>query len=200
MKHYFLNLIKLSKNRDSSSSETDIWNSILAFVSKANPNGGSITTSSLVNEEFYSKFEAKNLLPHYSAIDKLRKDSQAILNPFKNKIGLLDSGYHIDRIEITNSISKAIDSSNITIITGKPGAGKSAILKDILKTHFSLSTVFVFRADQFNVPHLSTVFTNIGIQASLQDLFSAVSLIPDKVIVIDSLEKLLEGDPENGRL
>lgn len=195
---YFLNLIKLSKNNDSSSSETDIWNAILAFVSKANPNGGSITASSLVNEEFYSKFEAKKLLPHYSSIDKLRKDSQAILNPFKNKIGQLDSGYHIDRTEITNSISNAINSSNVTIITGKPGAGKSAILKDILKTHLNFSTVFVFRADQFNVPHLSTVFTNIGIQTPLQDLFSAVSLIPDKVIVIDSLEKLLEGDPENG--
>lgn len=194
---YFLNLIKLSKNTDSSSSERDVWNGILAFVSKANPNGGSITTSTLAKEEFYSKFDAKKILPNYSDIDKLRKDSLAILNPFKNKIGQLDIGCHIDRLEIVDSTNTAISVSSITIITGKPGAGKSALLKDILIKHYAFGTVFVFRADQFNVPHLSTVFANIGVHTPLQDLFSSISLVKEKLIVIDSLEKLLEGDPEN---
>ena len=42
-KTYFLNLIKLSKNKKSAATEKDIWDSIFAYVATLNPNGGSVT-------------------------------------------------------------------------------------------------------------------------------------------------------------
>ena len=57
---------------------------------------------------------------------------------------------------------------------------------------------FSFRADQFNQPHLAGVFSILGVYHSLTELFSVLSLFPEKVIFIDSLEKLLENaDPDS---
>ena len=57
--------------------------------------------------------------------------------------------------------------------------------------------MIVFRADQLNTPHLSSVFVNQGIKESIQDILSCISTFPQKIIFIDSWEKLLEGDSEN---
>ncbi|GAB1348893.1 hypothetical protein MASR1M107_11060 [Ignavibacteriales bacterium] len=56
--------------------------------------------------------------------------------------------------------------------------------------------MFVFRADQFNKSTLANVFSSQGVNETINDIFSCISLIPEKLIFIDSLEKLLEADPE----
>ncbi len=84
----------------------------------------------------------------------------------------------------------------MTIVTGKPGVGKSAEVKEVLQKDFPNASVFVFRADQFNKPTMANVFACQGVNETIHDIFSCISLIPEKLIFIDSLEKLLEADPE----
>ncbi|MGR3179618.1 MAG: hypothetical protein ACUZ8E_16370 [Candidatus Anammoxibacter sp.] len=190
---YFINLIKLSKNNSTTANAKEIWNSILAYVSKLNPDGGSITIDSIQKEEIYSYFDVKKLSPYFKAIDKLKSDSDCILKPLKNTI----NGFRLERKEINQSIVNSINEFHLTIVTGKPGVGKSVAVKEVLVDEFSSSSIFAFRADQFNEPHIANVFSKQGIDETIQDIFSCISLIPDKLIIIDSLEKLLEGDPEN---
>lgn len=189
---YFLNLIKLCKSPETTSNEKEIWDAIFYFVSKLNKDGGSVTADSIQKEELYKNFETKKLSPYFKAIDKLRSDSQAIFLPLKNTIG----GFHLDRKSINQAIVDTVNNFQFTIVTGKPGVGKSAEIKDILKDEFSSASIFVFRADQFNKPHIANVFSSQGVNETIQDIFSCISLIPDKIIFIDSLEKLLEADPE----
>lgn len=87
--------------------------------------------------------------------------------------------------------------NTLTVVTGNPGVGKSAIVKEVLENEFHNASIFVFRADQFNETHLANVFTKQGINEEILDIISCIALIPEKIIFIDSLEKLLEGDPEN---
>jgi len=190
---YFLNLIKLSRSNDCSINENLIWNSIAALASKLNKDGGSATFDSIKQEELYSFFNLSKLDPLFSSIEKLEKDGEIILKTFKNTIG----DVHLSRISPNDTILQSIHGNNITVITGGPGVGKSAAIKDILLSEFNYASVLVFRADQFNYPHLANVFSNQGISYSFKDIFSCLSSIPDKIIFIDSLEKLLEGDPEN---
>jgi len=190
---YFINLIKISKNNSTTANGKEIWNSILAYVSKLNPDGGSITIDSIQKEELYNYFDTQKLSPYFKAIDKLKSDSDVILKSLKNTI----NGFHIGRKEINQSIVNSINEFPFTIVTGKPGVGKSAAVKEVLVDGFLSSSVFVFRADQFNEPHLANVFSKLGINETIQDIVSCISLIPDKLIIVDSLEKLLEGDPEN---
>ncbi len=189
---YFHNLIKLCKNNESTANEKEIWASITSYVSKLNKDGGSVTTTSIQEQEIYKYFDTKRLSAYFKSIEKLRCDSEVILLPLKNTIG----GFHIDRKKIAQSIVEAVNNFQFTIVTGKPGVGKSAEIKDVLKNEFPLASVFVFRADQFNESHIAKVFSSQGVNESLHDIFSCISLIPDKIIFIDSLEKLLEADPD----
>lgn len=190
---YFLNLIKLSKNNSTTANEKEIWSSIARYVSKLNKDGGSVSIDSIQKEELYKYFDNSKLNPFFKSIEKLRSDSEVVLKPIKNTI----DGFHIKREGTSELVIDSINSSQFTIITGKPGVGKSAVVKDVLNSNYFSESVFVFRADQFNSPHIANVFSQQGVSESIQDLFSCIALIPQKIIVIDSLEKLLEGDPEN---
>lgn len=195
-KTYFLNLIKLSKNNETSISEDEIWNSIFSYISTLNPNGGSINLQSIKNENFFKYFDNARLQPCIKAVEKLKSDSKEILRPLKTYIGKNENILNFPRTEVLEQIVENINDSQITIISGKPGVGKSAAIKALLNNDFHNASIFVFRADQFNTPTLANLFSNLGIHETIESIFSCISLIPEKIIYIDSLEKLLETDPE----
>lgn len=195
-KSYFLNLIKLCKSKNSTASEKEIWDSIFAYVATLNPNGGSTTLESIKKEDFYKHFDNAQLSPYLKAVEKLKSDSKEILRPIKTSIGKGENEFHLPRTESREKILKELSNSQLTIVTGKPGVGKSAEIKEILLRDYANASVFVFRADQFNESTLANVFSSQGVNETIQDIFSCISLIPEKIIFIDSLEKLLEADPE----
>lgn len=195
---YLLNLIKLAKSSHATATDREIWASVIDLVTRLNPNGGSITYDSLAHDSLMSYFDITKIDPFTKAIQKLNSDSAVILKPFKNVIGESEQALHLDRTALLDDIGMAVAACPITVITGKPGVGKSAAMKEALAQHFTPPSLFVFRADQFNQPHLSTLFANQGINGSLHDIFSCLTLLPEKIIVVDSLEKLLEDtDPGN---
>ena len=195
-KTYFLNLIKLSKSKNSTTTEKEIWDSIFAYVATLNPNGGSATLESIKDKDFFQHFDNTQLSPYFKAVEKLKSDSKEILRPIKTSIGKGENEFHLPRTESSEKILKELSNSQLTIVTGKPGVGKSAEIKEILLKNYPNASVFVFRADQFNESTLANVFSSQGVNETIQDIFSCISLIPEKIIFIDSLEKLLEADPE----
>jgi hypothetical protein len=192
----FLNIIKLAKNNAVSLNEDEIWNSIQSFVSRLNQSGGSITSENLKANNLYSYFDPNRIMPYYSSITRLLDDGDVLLGIFKNTI----DDYHIPRDNYYEKISNALQGNQITFITGEPGVGKSAVVKDFLYKMFGRRGVFSFRADQFNVVHLTTVMSNQGVNISCHELLSCIALMESKIIFIDGMEKLLEGDPLNAFL
>jgi hypothetical protein len=195
-KTYFLNLIKLSKSKDSIATEKEIWDSVFAYVATLNLNGGSATIENIKDKDFFQHFDNAQLSPYFKAVEKLKSDSKEILRPIKTSIEKGENEFQLPRTEARENILQAINGSQFTIVTGKPGVGKSAEIKEIIQKDFPNSSVFVFRADQFNESTLANVFSSQGVNETIQDIFTCISLIPEKIIFIDSLEKLLEADPE----
>ncbi|MCL2722223.1 MAG: hypothetical protein FWD47_12920, partial [Treponema sp.] len=191
----FLNLIKLSKSKDSTATDEEIWNSIFAHAAILNKDGGSVTLESIKDKDFFNHFDNAKLSPYFKAVEKLKSDSKDILKPIKTSIGKGENEFQLPRTEAKEEILDALSNSQLTIVTGKPGVGKSAAIKEILQKDFPNASIFVFRADQFNEPTIANVFSRQGVNESIQDIFSCISLIPEKIIFIDSLEKLLESDP-----
>jgi len=187
----FLNLIKLCKNINSTANEKEIWDILFAYVSRINPNGGSVRSDN-IPEELSLYFDLSKLNIYHSSIEKLKSDSNLILSDLKNNIG----GLHINRVNVNQPILESLNKFQFTVVIGKPGVGKSSKIKEILENEFSNASVIVFKADQFNKPTISNVFSNLSINEPVRDIFSYISIIPDKIIFIDSLEKLLEADPE----
>ena len=193
---YFLNLIKLSKSKKSTATEKEIWDSVFTYVATLNPNGGSVTLESIKDKDFFQHFDNAQLSPYFKAVEKLKSDSKVILRPIKTSIGKGENEFQLQRTEVREEILQTVSRSQFTIVTGKPGVGKSAKIKEIIQKDFPNASVFVFRADQFNESTLANVFSSQGVNETIQDIFSCISLIPEKIIFIDSLEKLLETDPE----
>jgi dephospho-CoA kinase len=195
-KTYFLNLIKLSKSKKTTATEKEIWDSVYTYAATLNINGGSATLESIKDKDFFQHFDNAQLSPYFKAVEKLKSDSKEILRPIKTSIGKGENEFKLPRTEVREKILQAVSGSQFTIVTGKPGVGKSAVIKEIIQTNFTYANVFVFRADQFNESTLANVFSSQGVNETIQDIFSCISLIPEKIIFIDSLEKLLEADPE----
>ncbi|UZO79849.1 ATP-binding protein [Aquimarina sp. ERC-38] len=190
---YLLNLIRLSKSKETTTTANEIWSVLLNEVATYNRNGGSITKKDLGNFQPYTYFDLSISNDAYSSFKKIHQDGQLLLKPFKNTIG----GYHIDRTIVKKSILESVNQSDISIITGYPGVGKSSIIKDILGEELSDTSPIIFKADQLNKSSLAQVFSEVGINYSLIDLFSLISTTPNKIIVIDSAEKLLEAQPDS---
>lgn len=190
---YQLNLIRLARKADGLSDETSIWGEICKYAANLNKDGGSVTRESIQGHELFRHFDPEKVHPYFQAARKLENSSQTLLEPLSSTI----RGFHLQRTESYHEITEAINQSSLTIVTGSPGAGKSSAVKDILSSEFPEASVFVFRADQFNVPHLTQVLTALGVNENLYDVFSAFSLNREKVVFVDSLEKLLEGDHDN---
>lgn len=190
---YTLNLIQLSKSKDVVTTPKEIWSVILNEVATYNRNGGSISNDDLKNFEPYKYFDLSISYDAYSSFKKIHQDGELLLKPFKNTI----KDFHIDRATIKKSIIQSLNQSDISIITGYPGVGKSSIVKDILRGELSDTVPIIFKADQLNKTSLAQVFSEVGINHSLIDLFSLISTLPNKIIVIDSAEKLLEAQPDS---
>lgn len=193
---YFLNLIKLSKSKNSIATDKDIWDSIYSYVAILNKDGGSATLDSIKDKDFFLNFDITQLSPYFKAVEKLQSDGIEILRPIKTSIGKGENKFHLPRTEAREQILDSISNYQLTIVTGKPGVGKSAEVKEVLQKDFPNASIFVFRADQFNKPTIANVFSSQGVNETIQDIFSCISLIPEKIIFIDSLEKLLEADTE----
>jgi hypothetical protein len=193
---YFLNLIKLCKDKNSTANEKEIWDSIFSYAAILNKDGGSVTIESIKQKDFFKHFDIAKLSPYFKAVEKLKSDSKEILRPIKLTIGKGENEFHLPKQDARDKILESVSNFQFTIVTGKPGVGKSAEVKEFLEKEFSTASVFVFRADQFNEPTIANVFSSQGVNETIHDIFSCVSLIPDKIIFIDSLEKLLEANPE----
>ena len=190
---YIFNLLKLSKTSTTNTSPIEIWNTILAKSSELNLNGGSVTYEELKSYDLYKYFDLSHTQSAYNSLQKLVDDGNLIVKPFKSTI----RNYHINRDSTRLKIKKSLNDYSITFITGNPGVGKSAIVKELLENEFIDSIPIIFKADQFNKSNLAQVFGDIQIAHNLQELFSTISLLQKKVIIIDSAEKLLEGEPDS---
>lgn len=188
-----LNLINLSKSVESKGDNTKIWNELIVLASQYNLNGGSLSYQNIIQLEITKNFDPSVITNSYAAISKLREDGRIIIEPFSSTI----QDFHLDRSEKLEELLEVSSKHQVTIVSGNAGAGKSALLKDFLDQYCDNIEVFVFKAEQFNEPTLSQVFNTIGVTHTVNDVLTTIGFLNEKIIVIDSLEKLLEANPEN---
>jgi len=192
-KNYIVNLIEACTNLLKGVTGQTVWNSIFNEVSILNKDGGSVTIESIKNTEAYNLLDVTKISNCSSSLEKLIRDSELVLKPIQNDI----AGLILQRNELEIKIVETIGRCNFTVITGKPGVGKSAMMKSVINKYFADHKIVVFKADQLHEPQLANVLSKQGIDVPINDLVSSLSHQPFKLIVIDSLEKLLEGYSDN---
>ncbi|UCH93142.1 MAG: ATP-binding protein [Candidatus Aminicenantes bacterium] len=121
-------------------------------------------------------------------IQKLAERTDLILEGIYDKIG---DGFFLERKNVIDNFQEKFAGCKLLIIYGSAGVGKSVMAKVVVKkledeNYFPLA----FKADFFANDSIDSAFKDI--KKSIRDIFKELGQKKQIVILIDSLEKLLE--------
>lgn len=124
------------------------------------------------------------------SIHQLERKSELVLETIKDKF---DEQLSLPRSSIQPRFDEVFKSNRLVILKGIAGAGKSAFAKNqasLLEENGY--KILAFKADWFAKESVEEIFPKLN--HDLQDLLSALGTKCQLIILIDSLEKLLEVD------
>lgn len=150
-------------------------------------------TASFFESPFVS-IENKIVAQHFFSLDKSIFDlireqqthSENILNEIQTCITFNDQSIEIDRSKDLEKLKKG--SEQILILSGVGGVGKTALVKNLYEQLKEKAPFYIFKATEFELRNINDLFTDLN----FQDFVEAHKYENDKLIVIDSAEKLLD--------
>lgn len=186
-------LTSLGLAKDTPSSATSIWNDVFNMLSESNSKGGQYDLSGRP-----AAILDKLKKGYYNTIQKdlfrISTASQELLDVVTDTIG----SYHLTRQDLLSEGLELLTAGQVVLITGDAGAGKSAMAKALLAALRRDATgyVVVFKSDELLRDPLRKWFADQGIFQSLKEIFSHFALLPNAIIYVDSMERLLEGEAD----
>lgn len=146
---------------------------------------------------FESPFVSINneiIAKHFFSLDKSIFDliksqqdhSENILNGIYTSITFDGQSIKVDRSSELEKIKKSQE--NVLIVSGPGGCGKTALIKDFYQEIKDKIPFYIFKATEFELRNISNFFTG----CNFQDFLDGHKEDKDKIIVIDSAEKLLD--------
>jgi hypothetical protein len=183
-----LSVLDLACNPTGTLNVESIWKELINQSQTWNQNGGTFTLAQLDSRLKMAVCSGRSAAQRQT-ITRLKEHSNLTLNNIQTN---LVSNLHFPRSALLDTLIDAIESSKIIIIEGLPGAGKSAMVKMLCDALPAEITPFAFKAQEFNHPHLHQFLTTIGIGLTLKQLQDEFALLPRKVLLIDSAERLFE--------
>lgn len=122
----------------------------------------------------------------YEKLELFHKHSNRLMSRISSSIEFDDQKITIDRTSIKDSLLQSF--SQVVLLTGNGGVGKTAIIKQIYEENKESNHVYyVHKASEFNVSKV----TNFLYEIDLDDFIKIHENLSNKVIIIDSAESLL---------
>ncbi|MDV5068285.1 AVAST type 4 anti-phage nuclease Avs4 [Bacillus sp. W1] len=114
--------------------------------------------------------------------------TESILENIRTFINFQGEKIEINRNEILDKIKSKIEKEKILIVTGVGGVGKTAVIKSLYDDQKKDTPIYIFKASEFELNSVNNLFG----EYSLLDFAEAHKEEKQKLIVIDSAEKLLD--------
>jgi len=121
-------------------------------------------------------------------LDIKQAHTESILNEIQTSIDFGTRKLEIDRSAALENIQKELGQKQILIISGVGGVGKTAVIKNLYREIKGRMPFYIFKANEFNVNNIEELFKEF----SLREFIEAHKDEENKIIIIDSAEKLLE--------
>lgn len=181
----------LASNQPGDSGE-QVWNGLFSYVLEQGITVGTITpetwktTAQVGIQEAVSRLTGRGGLG--SIAEQFRDRARHQLSLISTK---LPNGTHIPRGQCVAQVLSAFDERQLVIVTGGPGAGKSAVIAELAPLLHESGPLFFFRADELSQPSLAAVQS----LSSMPDVVLTMESLlrcGTPTVVIDSLEKALE--------
>ena len=110
----------------------------------------------------------------------------------RNIHGTIGADFHLSRDRLVQRVVRELDTSQIILVSGPAGSGKSAIAKDALALLSPDYFTFSFRAEEFAQPHFDATLQNAQVGANGKTLGGILAAQDRKVVLVESVERLLE--------
>lgn len=124
----------------------------------------------------------------FDLLDEKRVHSESVLLEIQTTIDFKDTKIEIDRSELLKQLLENLALKNILVISGVGGVGKTAVIKKLYAKLNGDIPFYVFKANEFNRDSMDGFFN----EYSLTDFSTAHAKEVQKIIVVDSAEKLLD--------
>jgi hypothetical protein len=176
-----------STDSDPVASATSAWDALLAFASEAGPAARSLKRTDLPAAlvQAYGEVGANE----QRVLTALRNHTEFVLRKIRTTIG---PAFHLRRTGIVQKVLAAIEAKQVVLITGPAGSGKSVIGKEAVASLSGEFFAFGFRVEEFAVGHIDETLHNSQIPARATELQAILGAQGRKVLVIESVERLLE--------
>ena len=171
---------------DKGESARKSWNDLLAVAAEGAPAARSFTREHLPDTV---KQRHTTCGVEHPMLTALREHSAIVTRGIHSTIG---GTLHLRRAGLVQQVLAALEESQVVVVSGAAGAGKSAVVKDVVgilsRDHFSFS----FRAEEFAQPHFDTTLNLGQIPGRAATLTSVLGGQQRKLVLIESVERLLE--------
>jgi len=138
------------------------------------------------DNEFISKYFFTLEKSIVDLLEEQRKHTQNILNEIHTNIIFNENNIEINRENCIEELKKQYQ--KVFILSGVGGVGKTVVIKKLYEYFQEEIPFFVFKATEFELRHINDLFTGF----TFYDFSEAIKEEQNKVIVIDSAEKLLD--------
>ncbi|WP_372173496.1 hypothetical protein [Xanthomonas euvesicatoria] len=181
----------LTSGQPSDSGEL-VWDGLVSYVQEQGISVGTVTRTTWSQTAKEGLQAAMSRLTSSRALSNIaeRLTQRALLQLSLISTNL-PNGVHIPRGECLGLVLSALDDRQLVIITGGPGAGKSAVVSELASLRRESGPLFFFRADELDAPTLAVVQSLNGLQDPVLGIDTLLHTGAPTVI-IDSLEKALE--------
>ncbi len=124
-------------------------------------------------------------------VQEISRHTAAVLEPIRSAIVIEGNTIKVDRRALVALLKDTLTKSSLVIVSGEAGVGKTAVIKDIYDEVKDKTPFFVFKATEFNVPHVNQLFKDYG-AFTFSDFVREHEEFAEKYVVIDSAEKLTD--------
>lgn len=166
--------------------EDNFGNKLYSYVANQNQNAGTISLQQIKEELGFKVITNDNKIKR--DIQKLQEHTDLIIDNMNSEV----AGITIKRDEEIDKLNDLLENNQLVLITGERGIGKSGIAKEYWKKYCKNKYSLAIRTEEFNHPNIQNVFNGIGVNSNITDLFNIITLYNDKILFIESLEKILE--------
>jgi hypothetical protein len=176
-----------STDLDPVASAKAAWDALLNFASEAGPAARSLKRADLPAAlvQAYGEVGATE----QRVLTALKSHTDFVLRKIRTTIG---PTFHLRRPGIVQKVLAAIEAKQVVLITGPAGSGKSVIGKEAVAFLSREFFAFGFRVEEFAVAHIDETLHNSQIPARATELQAILGTQGRKVLMIESVERLLE--------
>lgn len=114
--------------------------------------------------------------------------TESILENIRTFINFQGEKIEINRNELLDKVKSKVEKEKVLIVTGVGGVGKTAVIKSLYDDQKKDTPIYIFKASEFELNSVDNLFG----EYSLHDFAEAHKEEKQKLIVIDSAEKLLD--------